>query len=88
MATLEKELSKGVRIFEYRKVDGSVRKAIGTLNSKILESAVGRKSKSSASRNVDVTLYFDMEAQAFRSFRTSNFIGFKDDQKDPDESIF
>lgn len=55
---------------QYRKVDGSIREALATLN---LPFTYERKTDKAPNwKNV---CYFDLEKMAFRSFCSSNFIG-------------
>lgn len=53
--------------FVYRKVDGTIREAIGTLN-------VQYERKTDAAPKYDSVAYFDVEAGGFRSFKVENLI--------------
>lgn len=64
---LKKELSKGVVKFAYEKIDGSLRKAYGTLKD-IDYTPKGKES------SIKTFSYFDVEANSFRCFRISNLI--------------
>lgn len=64
---LGKEMKKGVVKFAYEKVDGSLRKALGTLKDLNYTS----KGKESSIKTFN---YFDVEANSFRSFRIENLI--------------
>lgn len=55
-------------IFKFRKVDGSIREAVGTLN-------VDYEAKGGATKNYGVINYYDCESLGFRSFRIENLIG-------------
>jgi len=64
---LGKEMKKGPVKFAYEKVDGSLRKAVGTLK----DLNYSTKGKESSSK---VFNYFDIEANSFRAFRIENLI--------------
>lgn len=64
---LASEMKKGPVKFSYEKVDGSFRKAVGTLKN-LNCTAKGKKSSSK------VFNYFDIEANSFRAFRIENLI--------------
>ena len=67
------KLKKGVAYFTFRKTDGTLRPAIGTLNG----SNYQYESKGSdRPKNPSLVTYWDIEARAFRSFRIENFISF------------
>lgn len=86
--TEEKEfreaMKEGPVEFEYRKVDGTVRKAKGTLKEDLMDlppqasgkdvEAVGKKKHFVPPT---VFVYWDLDAGGFRSFRKDNFIKFK-----------
>lgn len=71
MATLlekiERGLKNGIVTFRFRKLDGSVRLAIGTLQKDILKTKPIRKSDGSSSPMVQV--FWDLEKNAWRSFQ-------------------
>lgn len=59
--------------FSFRKADGSIRKAIGTLSGNLFSytpSTTGRKWENP----VTLITYFDLEKKAFRSFNAYNLI--------------
>lgn len=64
---LTNEMKKGTVKFAYEKVDGSLRKAVGTLKDLNYVS----KGKESTIKTFS---YFDIEANSFRSFRIENLI--------------
>lgn len=65
---LQKLMNKGVVSFTYRKTDGTLRKAQGTLKDvEVFIKGTGKESFKALS-------YFDVEAAAFRSFRIENLI--------------
>ena len=70
--TLQFQLMNGTAHFLYRKTDGSIREAFGTLLEKVVErntNGLGYPRKYDG-----LQAYFDIEAQQWRSFRYENFI--------------
>jgi hypothetical protein len=65
---LTKLMIKQAVKFAYEKVDGSLRHAIGTLNIGMPQSESKRESSPA------VVTYYDLDANAFRSFRSENLI--------------
>lgn len=63
---LAAKMKKGVVSFSFTKIDGSIRKAIGTL--KYALATVGKESSNS------VLTYFDLEANGWRSAKIENII--------------
>lgn len=63
---LQVQLLIGTVSFSYKKVDGSIRKAIGTLDVKY-DRKGGTSSKG-------VFVYYDLDAQGFRSAKLENLI--------------
>ena len=68
-----KRLKEGVIEFTYQKIDGSIRKAYGTLlfRNSVIPVNEMRNSKFS----FKTITYFDIVKNAFRSFRIENLIG-------------
>lgn len=64
---LIKKMKKENVSFVYRKVDGTIREAIGTLN-------VQYERKTDSAPKYDSVAYFDVEAGGFRSFKVENLI--------------
>lgn len=64
-AKLRTALKSGVVEFEFYKVDGSLRKAVGTLNSSQFE----YEAKGESVFNPMLVKYFDLEKQAWRACR-------------------
>ena len=64
---LRMQMKRGVVHFAFTKVDGTIRKAIGTLNN--VPASTGTKAP-----NYSVFIYFDVEANAYRSSRINNLI--------------
>jgi len=64
---LRAKLKAGVVSFAFKKVDGSIRKAIGTLND--VPASTGVKYP-----NYSVFIYFDVEANGYRSAKIENLL--------------
>lgn len=80
LATLITELKKGICLFQFRKKDGQIRRATGTLSKEIIDryreesdSYVPKSYKKKA--RPTSTAYFDLEKGEFRCFLWENFIG-------------
>ena len=56
--------------FHFRKVDGSIREAYGTLRSDIIPATMGNDRK----QNDTVQNYFDTERQEYRCFKKLNLV--------------
>lgn len=69
---LAKRMKDGVVSFAYRKTDGSIREASGTL--KDIPTTEG-KGKRSAAPNFKTFAYFDTDKHSFRCFKVENLIG-------------
>lgn len=75
------EMKERVVSFAFQKADGTTRHASGTLMPDAIESFVGPATgTSNKTPNPDVVVYFDVEAQAFRSFRKDRFLGILEDE--------
>ena len=70
-ASLKARLTMGIVEFTFRKIDGTIRKACGTLKTELLPPM---KREGGTKSNENVQVYFDIEKQMFRSFRKSNLI--------------
>jgi hypothetical protein len=68
---LTKAMKEGIVTFTYEKVDGTLRRAKGTL--KGVQAFVKGTAKESA-ENYKTMKYYDTEACGFRSFRVGNFV--------------
>lgn len=64
------KMKKGIAHFTFRKKNGELREAIGTLR----EGNFEYKSKGNKDSNYDVVKYFDVVADAFRSFRIERLV--------------
>lgn len=65
---LQVELCLGVVLFKYKKVDGSIREAKGTLD------GVPPVKGTDKAKNWGNICYFDIEANGWRSFKAENLI--------------
>ncbi|ASV77949.1 SH3 beta-barrel fold-containing protein [Elizabethkingia anophelis] len=65
---LAKKMKSEIVTFYYEKIDGTLRRAIGTLNYNAYQI------KSERQPNPKVFNYFDIEADDFRAFRVENLI--------------
>ena len=74
------EMKERVVSFAFQKADGTTRHASGTLMPDAIESFVGPSAASGKTPNPDVVVYFDVDAQAFRSFRKDRFLGILDNE--------
>lgn len=71
-------LRLGIEVFKYKKKDGTIREARGTLNEDIIAENDGTPSGNGASHNYsdDVIRYYDLDKNGWRSFLYENFIEF------------
>lgn len=68
---LLKKLKSGIAQFSFKKVDGSIREAVGTLSSDFFSyDSKGSEMK----ENLLVVKYWDLESNGFRSFKIENLI--------------
>ena len=73
------EMKTQVVEFAFKKADGTTRHAFGTLMPDAIESFLGPTTGATKAPNPDVVVYFDVDAQAFRSFRKDRFLGILED---------
>lgn len=71
--SLIENLSKGVATFKYRKVDGSIREAKGTINPELTPATKDETAR--VATDGPTISYYDMDAKAWRSFRRDSVIG-------------
>lgn len=77
LARLKRLLKNGVVEFSYKKKDGSLRKAKGTLKDELLpETDKDDKRKRNLSK--DCFYYFDLKKDDYRCFLRDNFVEIKD----------
>lgn len=65
---LQARMMVGNVSFKFRKVDGSIREAVGTLTVKYESKGNGKPMQ------VDSMMYYDTEANGFRSFKVFNLV--------------
>ena len=70
---LKRMLKKGIVKFSYKRIDGTLRKARGTMNPDYLPET-DKDSSSKRKENKDVVTYFDLSKDDYRSFRKENFV--------------
>ena len=74
------QLRTGVYRFSYFKIDGDIREARGTLDLSRIPAEHQPKPLSGAPdvrpENYETFVYYDLDAEGWRSFRLDNFIGF------------
>ncbi|WP_431422212.1 SH3 beta-barrel fold-containing protein [Bacteroides hominis] len=68
---LKAEMKKKIVKFYFKKVDGSVREAYGTLNEKLMPAITGTDKRA---KNDTVTTYWDTERESWRCFKKANLI--------------
>ena len=68
---LKARMLEGITMFYFRKVDGSIREAYGTLSAKLMP-AIGGESKRKPNDTVQV--YFDTEKLEYRCFKKANLV--------------
>lgn len=77
LARLKKLLKNGVVEFSYKKKDGSVRKAKGTLKDELLPET-DRDDERKKNLSKECFYYFDLKRDDFRCFLRDNFIEIKE----------
>lgn len=65
---LKARMQDGIVRFYYRKVDGSIREAYGTLKSELVPDTKGTDRKN----NETVQVYYDTDVQAWRCYKVAN----------------
>lgn len=79
-AKIVTQMHAGVAHFTFKKKDGTIREAYGTLKRETLEKILGPQEEQTTPTepvpNSDQTLqkYFDLEAMAFRSYTIANLV--------------
>lgn len=68
---LKAEMKKKIVKFYFKKVDGSVREAYGTLNEKLMPAITGTDKRA---KNDTVTTYYDTERGEFRCYKKANLL--------------
>lgn len=77
LVSLKNKMHEGVATFTYMKKDGSERVAHGTLNLETMGESNAPKG-TAAYTNDNVTCYFDMDADGWRSFTNLNLVSIDD----------
>lgn len=67
-------LSKGIVTFTYRKVDGTIRNAVGTRNLDMLRTAYGIFVPTPKTGRNNPTAYYDIDKEDWRSFKAENVL--------------
>ena len=67
-------LNKGIVRFTYRKVDGTIREAVGTRSLEMARTALGIYIPNPTSGRNNPTAYYDLEKEDWRSFKAENVI--------------
>ena len=67
-------LSKGIVTFTYRKVDGTIRNAVGTRNLDMLHTAYGLFVPTPKTGRNNPTAYYDINKEDWRSFKAENVL--------------
>lgn len=68
---LKTQMMKGIVRFYFRKVDGTIREAYGTLRTDLMPEIKGEDNRR---KNDTVQTYFDTEKQEFRCFKLANLV--------------
>lgn len=68
---LRNEMKNRIVHFRFIRVDGSVREAVGTLDSRLMPPL---KDKAEGTRSNAVQVYYDLERGGFRCYRKANLI--------------
>ena len=80
IARLRKLMKSGVVDFSYKKKDGSLRKAKGTLKTNLIPET-DSDDKRLKSTNADCFTYYDLKRDDWRTFIKDNFIEIKETKK-------
>lgn len=67
---LKAALAKGITKFYFKKVDGTLREAYGTLKTELLPN----HTESNRKANPTIQVYFDTEKQEWRCFKKANLV--------------
>ena len=68
---LKAQMKSKIVKFYFKKVDGSVREAYGTLNEKLMPAITGTDKRA---KNDTVQTYYDTERQEFRCYKKANLL--------------
>lgn len=78
---LKAKLREGGVVFKYKKVNGEIREAYGSLNPSIIGEENIPQRSSGYNFSEDVIRYFDLNSKGWRSFRIENLISIEDVDK-------
>ena len=70
---LKAKMAKGIVKFYFRKVDGTIREAYGTLRADLIPQTEA-SSADSRKKNDTVQAYYDTEKMSFRCFKLANLV--------------
>ena len=68
---LKAKMAKGIVRFYFRKVDGTIREAYGTLRADLMPEIKGDDTRR---KNDTTQTYYDTEKQSFRCFKLANLV--------------
>ena len=68
---LRVKMNTGIVKFYFKKIDGSVREAYGTLSSRVIPSAAGTDNRK---KNDTVQCYYDTEKESWRCYKKLNLL--------------
>lgn len=69
---LKAKMAKGIVRFYFRKVDGTIREAYGTLRTDLIPQT--DSTSDNRKKNDTVQTYYDTEKQSFRCFKLANLV--------------
>ena len=78
---LKNALHKGAVKFSYKKVNGEIRDAYGTLNVEVMGEENQPHGNSNYSVSDDVIRYYDLNSKGWRSFKAENLISYENVNK-------
>ena len=78
---LKSKLHESAVVFKYKKVNGDIREAYGTLNIKIMGEENQPHGNDKYQAPEDVIRYYDLNSKGWRSFRVENLISIEDVDK-------
>jgi len=78
---LKNALHEGAVKFSYKKVNGEIREAYGTLNIEVMGEENQPHGNGNYSVSDDVIRYYDLDSKGWRSFKAENLISFENVNK-------
>ena len=76
---LVEKMREGAQWFTFEKVDGTIRRACGTLNPALMPENESENRESNRRQNESIQVYYDLEKQAFRCFKKANLLSIDND---------